>query len=103
MGTLPLSFQMAYSNTHAIIDGSEILIETLSDLFWSQHKHYNTAKFLVGYTPNEAISFISPMYVGSITDVQLSYCSGFLETLKDKPGISIMVDRGFTINDILKE
>ena len=70
---------------------------------WSQYKHHNTAKFLVACTPNGAISFISPVYVGSISDVQLTQCSGFLETLKDKPGISIKADRGFTIKDILKE
>ena len=108
MGTLPHSFQAAYPNTYAIIDGSEIFIETPSDLFlqsstWSQYKHHNTAKFLVACTPNGAISFISPVYVGSITDVQLTSSSGFLEILKDKPGISIMADRGFTIKDILKE
>ena len=92
MGTLPHSFQTSYSNTYAIIDGSEIFLETPSDLFmqsstWSQYKHHNTAKFLVACTPNGAISFISPVYVGSISDVQLTQCSGFLETLKDKPGI----------------
>ena len=68
---------------------------------WSQYKHHNTAKFLIACTPNGAISFISPVYVGSISDVQLTRCSGFLETLKDKPRISIMADRGFTIKDIL--
>ena len=108
MGTLPHSFQSSYSDTYAIIDGSEIFLETPSDLFmqsstWSQYKHHNTAKFLIACTPNGAISFISPVYVGSISDVQLTRCSGFLETLKDKPGISIMADRGFTIKDMLKE
>lgn len=38
--------------------------------------------------------YISPLYVGSITDVQLTQASGFLETVSDKPGISIMADRG---------
>ena len=33
MGTLPHSFQTSYSNTYAIIDGSEIFLETPSDLF----------------------------------------------------------------------
>ena len=102
MGTLPYSFQMSYPSTYAIIDGSEVFIDTLSNLFmqsstWSQYKHHNTVKFLVACTPNGAINFISPVFVGSITDVQLTSSSGFLETLKDKPGISIMVDRSFTI------
>ena len=29
--------------------------------------------------------------------------SGFLEKLKDKPGVSIMADKGFTIREMLKE
>ena len=96
------------ANTYAIIDASEIFIETPSDLHmqsstWSQYKHHNTIKFLVACTPNGAICFVSPLYVGSISDVELTRSSGFLNKLQDKPGISIMADRGFTIRDILKE
>ena len=103
-GTLPCAFQRSYPDTYAIIDGSEIFIETPSDLFmqsstWSQYKHHNTAKFLVGCTPNGAISFTSAVFVGFISDVQLTSASGFLVALEDKPGISIMADRGFTIKD----
>ena len=43
------------------------------------------------------------MYVGSISDVELTRVSGFLSTLEGKQGISIMADRGFTIKDMLKE
>ena len=64
---------------------------------WSQYKHHNT---LVACTPNGAVCFISPAYVGSISDVELTR---LLTALKDKPGISIMADRGFTIKDMLKE
>ena len=108
LGTLPPSFKEKYPNTYAIIDGSEIFIETPSDLFlqsssWSDYKHHNTTKFLLACTPNGAVCFISPLYVGSISDVQLTKVSGFLTQLKDKPGIQIMADKGFTIKDILKE
>ena len=91
-----------------LFDGSEIFIQTPSDLCmqsstWSQYKHHNTAKFLVACTPNGAISYISPVFVGSISDIELTKASGYLTTLQDKPGISIMADRGFTIKDMLKE
>lgn len=107
-GTLPHSFRLQFPTTFAIIDGSEIFIQTPSDLHaqsstWSQYKHHNTAKFLVACTPNGAVSYISPVFVGSISDIELTRKSGFLTTLKDKPGISIMADRGFTIKDMLKE
>ena len=107
-GTLPHSFREKYPSTYAIIDGSEVFIETPSDLHlqsstWSQYKHHNTAKFLVACTPNGAISYVSPLYVGSISDIELTRISGYLTTLQDKPGISIMADRGFTIKDMLQD
>ena len=42
------------------------------------------------------------IYVGAISDVELTRVCGFLTKLEDKPGIAIMVDRGFTIKDMLK-
>ena len=46
-GTLPSAFRFKYPNSYAIIDGSEIFIETPSDLHlksstWSQYMHHNT-------------------------------------------------------------
>eukprot|EP00731_Ephydatia_muelleri_P026308 Em0018g408a len=96
-GTLSCVFKEKFPNTFAIIDGSEIFIETPTDLqmqlsTWSQYKHHNTAKFLIACTPNGAVSYVSPLYVGSISDVELTRISGFLTKLEDKPGISIMAD-----------
>ena len=107
-GTLPPAFHEHYPTTYAIIDGSEIFLETPSDLqmqssTWSSYKHHNTAKFLIACTPNGSICFISPLYVGSISDVEITRISGFLTQLQDKPGVSIMADRGFTIKDKLKD
>ena len=108
LGTLPHPFRERFPTTYAIIDGSEIFLQTPSDLHmqsstWSQYKHHNTAKFLVACTPNGAISFISPVFVGSISVVELTRHSGFLTILEDKPGVSIMADRGFTVKDMLKQ
>ena len=70
---------------------------------WSQCKHHNTAKFLVVCTPNGAVSYMLPLYVGFISDVELTRVSGFLTKLENKPGISVMADRGFTIKDLLSK
>lgn len=107
-GTLPPAFREQYPSTYAIIDASEIFLETPTDLHmqsstWSNYKHHNTAKFLIACTPNGCISFVSPLYVGSISDVELTHVSGLLTSLQDKPGISIMADRGFTIKDKLED
>ena len=44
-----------------------------------------------------------PVYVGSISDVELTQVSGFWDAVKGKQGISIMADKGFTIRDMLKK
>ena len=102
--TLPCTFKERYPDTYTIIDGSEVFIEKPSDLHmqsstWSDYKSHNTAKFLLACTPNGAVMYISPLYVGSISDVQLTRESGFLDALdrQNIAGMSVMADRGFTI------
>ena len=85
--TLPSAFKEKYPSTYCIIDGSEIFMETPSDFqmqssTWSNYKHHNTAKFLIACTPNGCISFISPLYVGSISDVELTRVSGLLKSIQ---------------------
>ncbi len=67
--TLPTAFRENFPTNYALIDGSEVFIETPSDLSmqsstWSQYKHHNTVKFLVACTPNGSMCFVSPVYVG---------------------------------------
>ena len=107
-GTLPPVFREKYPNTYAIVDASEIFIETPTDLHmqsstWSSYKHHNTAKFVIAVTPNGCVSYISPVYVGSTSDIELTQQSGLLNKLDGKAGVSIMADRGFTIKDMLQE
>ena len=104
--TLPVTFKQEYPTTYAIIDASKWFLETPSDLqmqssTWSNYKHHNTAKYLIACTPNGSISYVSPLYVGSISDIELTRISGFLGKLEGKPGVAIMADRGFTIKDQL--
>ena len=87
-----------------------MFIETPSDLHlqsstWSQYKHHNTVKFLGACTPNGAIYFLYPqaVYVGAISDVELTRLSGFLDVLQGKSGSFLMADRGFNIKDLLKD
>ena len=84
--TLPPIFKERYPTTYTIIDATEIFIETPTDLHmqsstWSQYKHHNTFKCLVACTPNGVIFFVSPLYVGSISDVELTECCGLLDIL----------------------
>ena len=47
---------------------------------WSNYKHHNTVKFLLGITPQETISYISQLAGGRMSDKQ----------------IVVKADRGFT-------
>ena len=75
--TMPTAFKEKFPITFVIIDGSEIFTEVASDLHmessrWSSYKHHNTIKFC----------FISPVSVGSISDVELTKLSDFLEVIE---------------------
>ena len=64
---------------------------------WSNYKHHNTAKFLAGCTPLGVIIFISPLYIGSVSDVELTKSLWILNLLDSKKGVSVMADHSFTI------
>jgi len=68
-----------------------------------------TLKSLVGVDPKGGFMFVSQLYTGSISDKQIVTRSGFLELLSSKKevsevedGDSIMADKGFDIEEDLK-
>ena len=66
-----------------------------SHFTFSSYKHHNTFNGLIGICPTEAVTFISQLYVGSISDQALTCDCGILELIE--PGDSIMADKGFDI------
>lgn len=69
-----------------------------SDVF-SVYKSHCTVKGLFGVAPHGAVTFISPLYAGSISDKQIMRASGILSLLR--PGIAIMVNRDFLVDDFV--
>ena len=57
--------------------------------------------FSIPCTPNGAVCYISPLYVGSISDVELTRVSGFIQKLEGRGRISRMADQGLIIKDML--
>jgi len=73
----------------------------LQSQLYSSYKSNTTLKGLIEITPHGAVSLISSLHTGSISDKEISRCSGILDLLER--GDSVMVDKGFNIDDLLKE
>ena len=101
---MPTCFQEIYPNVRVILDCTEIFVETLSSLVlqsevFSSYKSHTTWKGLFGSTPPGAVSFVSALYCGSISDKEISRCSGITELLDSK--YDVMADKGFIISELL--
>ena len=88
----------------AIIDCFELFIDRPSNLSaraltWSTYKSHNTAKFLIGITPQGTICFISKRWEGRMSDQFITENSNFLKYVQY--GDVIMADRGFNIAETL--
>ena len=88
---MPDSFKETYPSTRCIIDCTEIFAQVPSSLgiqsaMYSSHKDHVTYKGLIGMAPSGAVTFISAQN------------QAFWEQ-----GDSVMVDRGFTIEEELKK
>ena len=98
--TMPFCFRPNYGLR--VTSSFELFIEKPSNLLaksctWSQYKHYNTAKYLIGITPQGIISFISKGWGGRVSDKYIVENSGYLRHLL--PGDVVLADRGFDVAD----
>ena len=103
--TMPADFKEKFPTTRVIIDCTEVRCEMPSSLLlnselFSSYKNHVTLKGLVGIAPSGAITFISQLYTGSISDREIVTRSGFLSQAFEN-GDTVMADKGFTIEDIL--
>ena len=104
--TMPENFRKTYPSTRCIIDCTELFCQRPSSLsiqsaLYSSYKHHVTYKGLVGIAPSGAITFVSQLYEGSISDKEIVSRSGLLSKELWSPGDSLMADRGFDIQDLL--
>lgn len=104
VANMPTCFKVKYPATCVIIDATEIFVEQpalpeLQQLTFSNYKNDNTYKGLIGISPSGAVTFISDLFPGSISDKELTRQSGILKLLEK--GDSVMADRGFDIEEDL--
>lgn len=100
---LPEDFKN-YADTTVILDCTEFRCQTPSSPLvqsevYSQYKSYCTVKGMIGIAPHGAVTFISPLFAGSISDKQLFLESGICRMLT--PDSAVMVDRGFLIDSLV--
>ena len=93
------------TNVAVIIDCIEVFINKPSNYMakaytWSQYKHHNTIKFLIGISPQGVISFISKAWGGRVSDQYLTEYSNFLKNIL--LGDVVLADIGFDIADTSK-
>ena len=65
-----------FPKTRVILDCTEIEVEAPESLhmramFYSDYKHHNTYKALIGITPAGGLSFISELFPGSVSDREI--------------------------------
>ena len=98
---MPVCFQCLFGKkVTVIIDCFEVFIEKPSNLLagdqtFSNYKHHNTIKILIGITPQGSISFVSESWGGCTSGTFLTENCRFLDKLV--PGDVVMADRGFTV------
>ena len=101
--TMPVCFQQSFGKKVAIvIDCFEVFIERPSSLeawvaSWSNYKHHNTVKVLLGITRQGVISFVSDTWGGRVSDKHLTENCGILRKLL--PGDVMLANRGFDISE----
>ena len=102
--TMPKCFRGLYPKTRVIIDCTEIYIESpysfqSQSATFSNYKHHNTVKGLVGIAPSGAITFVSDLFTGRCSDKQIVKESKILGLLQ--PGDDLMADGGVNIEESL--
>ena len=97
----------SFTNLKVVLDCTELYVQRASNLearkkTFSNYKHHDTVKFLVGLSPNLAVNYVSRAWGVRASDKHITMNSEeFIEGLN--PGQTAMADRGFNIASDLKK
>ncbi|XDV13807.1 hypothetical protein PO909_002134, partial [Leuciscus waleckii] len=100
----PTDFHGTYENTQVILDCTEMRCQTPTSLLlqsevFSTYKSHCTFKALIGMSPHGALTFVSALFEGSISDKEIFRHSGITSLLT--PDMEVMVDKGFLIDELV--
>ena len=105
LANLPRSFS-ELNQVRIVVDATEFFCEKPSSLIaqnltWSEYKHHNTFKVLIGVAPNGLVTFISRVWGGHTSDRHIVQKHGDMLIPRLEPGDIILADKGFTVADLL--
>lgn len=101
---LPEEFK-CYPDTQVVVDIMEFRCRTPSsllfedDMLYAEHESDCTLKAMVGMAPHGAITFVSAVYSGSLSDKDVFQRSGIIPLLT--PDTAIMVDKALKVDDLV--
>ena len=103
---MPNQFKVKYKSTRVLVDCTEFTCQTATSMMlnsqtYSHYKSRTTYKSLIGISPHGLMTFLSPLYTGCMSDVEIFKLSGIRDLLE--PGDSVMADKGFTVDKYLSE
>ena len=101
---IPPVFKSKFPRLTSIIDCFEIFVDAPRNLkaraqVWSNYKKHCTVKVFVSCTPLGSIYFLSTVWGGRASDVQIVRESGFISHVYHCPGDQVLADRGFTLRE----
>ncbi|XDV16305.1 hypothetical protein PO909_016081 [Leuciscus waleckii] len=102
--SLSHDFDGSYSDTQVVLDCTELRCQTPSSLLlqsevFSNYKSHCTFKAMVCMSPHGALTFVSALFEGSMSDREVFRQSGITSLLT--PDMAIMVDKGFLVDDLV--
>ena len=102
--TIPSVFKDKFPRLTSIVDCFEVFIEAPKNLLaraqcFSSYKRHTTVKIFISCSPLGAINYISKVWGGRASDVQIVRKSDFITSKYHMPGDQILADRGFTLHD----
>ncbi|PWA15679.1 hypothetical protein CCH79_00020897 [Gambusia affinis] len=101
---LPEDFRH-FPDTQVIVGSSELRCQTAASALLqtetsSKSKAHCVMRGLTGMAPHGAVTFVSSLYEGSVSDTELFMRSGLADRLTED--MAVMVDEGFLISDCVK-
>ncbi|KAK0136896.1 hypothetical protein N1851_026918 [Merluccius polli] len=103
---LATRFHLVLNARSRLLDCTEIHVQkpsskVLNSAIYSHYKGNTRFKDLIGIAPSGEVTFVSDLYIGSISDKEITKKSGILSVLEE--GDMVMADKGFLIKDLLSE